>query len=334
MESINNAKPYPKKPLFTSSIVQNQPFPMDKNHTNIKKPMYWSPKEDKILLQKAKENNYKNWMKVASFLPGRTPNQCSARYIRIQPGLNKGLWNEEEDKELLKLYNIYGKNWKVLAKHMPKRTGKQIRDRFINALDLNLNKGGFQSYEDNLILKWYKVYGNAWTKIAKQLTGRSGVMVKCRYRYLLKNKLKVNNEENNFLSKKRKMESNERQDDTETNSSKNDNSIYVNIEKFRIEKSINEIFIKNEKKIVNNPKKNIELTEKIDENPKKNLSYIYDLNNMIIRQNYSNSYYYFIYYLNQLYINLITNNFIVGIRLNYLNRLQNLLTELSEELEK
>lgn len=322
MESTNATKTCLKKPLFTSSIVPDESLPLNKDHSTIKKPMYWSPREDKILLQKAKENNFKNWMKVASFLPGRTPNQCSARYIRIQPGLHKGLWNEEEDQKLLKLYNIYGKNWKILAKHMPNRTGKQIRDRFINALDLNLNKGGFENYEDELILKWYKVYGNAWTKIAKKLTGRSGVMVKCRYRYLMKNK--TNGEEKNFLAKKRKI-SDQRQDDTDTNSSRSGS------EKYRIEKRINEIFIKNDKNIVNLPKKNSTVnTGKNELCKKENVNNLYS--NVIIRENNTNNYNNFIYYLDQLYVNLMANNFIVGLRLNYLNNLENLLTKLSEEL--
>ena len=141
----------------------------------------WSEKEDKVLIEKAKEFNYKNWASVAAFLPGRSPIQCSARYKRIRPGIIKGSWTPQEDAEVLKLYKRYGKDWSKIAKFMKHRTGKQIRDRFLNSLDSNLIKRKFTQEEDEQILYWYKVYGNSWSKIAQQLKGRTGDMVKNRF---------------------------------------------------------------------------------------------------------------------------------------------------------
>lgn len=152
-----------------------------------KKPVIWSKEEDDILIEKSKEYGYKNWALVAAFIPGRTAIQCSARYKRIQPGLVKGAWTPEEDKELLRLFKYYGKNWSNISKSMPKRTGKQIRDRFLNALDENLKKDKFSIEEDKKVIKWYKVYGNAWCKIAKKIKGRTGDMVKNRFYSSLKN---------------------------------------------------------------------------------------------------------------------------------------------------
>ena len=43
---------------------------------------------------------------------------------------------------------------------MPERTGKQIRDRFLNSLDGNLNKNQFSKEEDLKIISLYKIYGN------------------------------------------------------------------------------------------------------------------------------------------------------------------------------
>ena len=108
-----------------------------------KKPSIWSKEEDDILIVKAKDFGYKNWASVAAFIPGRSAIQCSARYKRIQPGLIKGAWTEEEDKQLLRLYNYYGKNWSCISKSMPQRTRKQIRDKFLNALDNKLKKESF-----------------------------------------------------------------------------------------------------------------------------------------------------------------------------------------------
>lgn len=152
-----------------------------------KKPSIWSKEEDDILIVKAKDFGYKNWASVASFIPGRSAIQCSARYKRIHPGLIKGAWNDEEDKELLRLYNYYGKN--CISKSMPQRTGKQIRDRFLNALDNKLKKEKFSFEENKKIIKWYKIFGNSWSKIAKKLKGRTGDMVKNRFYSSLKNHL-------------------------------------------------------------------------------------------------------------------------------------------------
>ncbi len=149
----------------------------------------WKPEEDQILLEKAKEFNYKNWADVAFYLPGRTGIQCSARYKRIQPGLNKGAWTKEEDEELLKLHKKYGNNWSSISKSMPKRTGKQIRDRYLNALEKNLKKEKFSEKEDYKIAKYFLLHGNAWSKIAEHLKGRTGDMVKNRFYSYLKNHL-------------------------------------------------------------------------------------------------------------------------------------------------
>ena len=150
------------------------------------KPNFWTEEEDKILKEKAKEFKYKNWNSIANFIPGRTSIQCSARYRRIRPGLIKGAWDKDEDNKLLSLYEKYGKNWAAISKEMPQRTGKQIRDRFLNSLDTKFERGKFTEEEDQTIIKYYKIYGNSWAKIAKKLKTRTGDMVKNRFYSSLK----------------------------------------------------------------------------------------------------------------------------------------------------
>jgi len=60
------------------------------SNKKIQKSTSWSEEEDKILLKKVEQFNYKNWNIIASFIKGRTGIQCSARYKRIKPGLKKG----------------------------------------------------------------------------------------------------------------------------------------------------------------------------------------------------------------------------------------------------
>ena len=166
----------------------------------ITKPSFWTKEEDDILMEKAQEYNYKNWNAIANFIPGRTSIQCSARYRRIRPGLIKGAWDKEEDAKLLLLYEKYGKNWAAISKEMPHRTGKQIRDRFLNSLDTKFERGKFTEEEDQIIIKYYKIYGNSWAKIAKKLKTRTGDMVKNRFYSSLKKTILKNK---NFLRRKR-----------------------------------------------------------------------------------------------------------------------------------
>ena len=164
------------------------------------KPSFWTKEEDEILMEKAQEYRYKNWNAIAKFIPGRTSIQCSARYRRIRPGLIKGAWDKEEDAKLLMLYEKYGKNWAAISKEMPHRTGKQIRDRFLNSLDTKFERGKFTEEEDQIIIKYYKIYGNSWAKIAKKLKTRTGDMVKNRFYSSLKKTILKNK---NFLRRKR-----------------------------------------------------------------------------------------------------------------------------------
>ena len=151
------------------------------NVEKIGKSIPWTKEDDKLLLMSAKQNNEKNWKKVASSFKGRTSIQCSSRYHRIRPGLTKGHFSREEDLKLISLYKIYGKKWNLIAKEMKNRTGKQVRDRFLNSLAPGVNKKKFTIEEDKKIIKYYKIYGKSWSTIAKYINGRTGDMIKNRF---------------------------------------------------------------------------------------------------------------------------------------------------------
>jgi hypothetical protein len=148
----------------------------------------WTAMEDKLLMFVSRNYGCRNWKAIASHFPGRTQIQCSAHYKRIKPGYNKGLWSHKEDMQLIKLIKLHGKNWCKLSKLMINRTGKQIRDRYLNSLDPNLKRSKFTPNEDLLIQKLYKKYGSKWTLIAGKLPGRSGDMIKNRFYSLVKTK--------------------------------------------------------------------------------------------------------------------------------------------------
>jgi hypothetical protein len=206
--------------LFSSKNEMRQ-------HKEIKKINFWTEEEDKILKEIAKKFNYKNWNSIAEYIPGKNSIQCSSRYRRIRPGLIKGTWKKEEDSRLLSLYEKYGKNWAAISKEMPHRTGKQIRDRFLNSLDTTYKRGKFSEEEDKLILKYHKIYGNKWSQIAKKMKARTGDMVKNRFYSSLKRKL-LNNK--SLLNKKRKLSTSKYKIYPIYNEFNKNNSLFIEID--------------------------------------------------------------------------------------------------------
>mgnify|MGYP002625635696 CR=1 FL=1 len=253
----------------SKNTIKNQ------NYKEIKKPNFWTESEDKILKEKAKEFNYKNWNSISKFIPGRTPVQCSARFRRIKPGLIKGAWGKEEDIKLLSLYDKYGKNWAAISKEMPHRTGKQIRDRFLNNLDTKYERGKFTKEEDKMILKYYKLFGNSWAKIAKKIKTRTGDMIKNRFYSSLKKEV-LNNKDLLLLKRKRCTSKNK----NKLINSKNDSKIIIKKKYNEIDNDINDIKDKKDEKkydFINQNKLN---NSHSPEEYMENINHNYEVNNI------------------------------------------------------
>jgi len=52
------------------------------------------------------------------------------------------------------------------------KTGKQIRERFINKLDPKIKREEWTDEEDRKIIMLYSSIGRKWSEISKHLTGR------------------------------------------------------------------------------------------------------------------------------------------------------------------
>ena len=52
-----------------------------------------------------------------------------------------------------KLIKRVGKNWKLISEMLGSKTGKQIRERYINKLDPNIKKHPWTKEEDIVLIK-------------------------------------------------------------------------------------------------------------------------------------------------------------------------------------
>jgi hypothetical protein len=160
-----------------TSKIKNRIFAIKK----MKQYQVWSKEEDKRLISLVEKFDGRNWKEIARNLGNRSGIQCCSRYKRIRPGIIKGQWTQKEDEILLNLVNKFGRNWSLLSRYMPSRTGKQIRERFVNSLDPSIKKDKFTNDEDKLLLELYSENGTSWSKIAEFFHNRTADMIKNRF---------------------------------------------------------------------------------------------------------------------------------------------------------
>jgi len=74
---------------------------------------------------------------------------------------------------------------------MDGRTGKQVRDRYLNKLRPNIKCGDWSAEEDERLISLLKEVGNRWSLIATHLPGRTEGQVKNRFYSCIKKRLQL-----------------------------------------------------------------------------------------------------------------------------------------------
>ncbi|EAY10330.1 Myb-like DNA-binding domain containing protein [Trichomonas vaginalis G3] len=72
-----------------------------------------------------------NWKQISEYMITRTPRQCRDKYKNyLDPRINTGPWNKEDDEKLLNLVSAIGKKWSQIARNFIGRTDINIKSRY------------------------------------------------------------------------------------------------------------------------------------------------------------------------------------------------------------
>ncbi|KAF8272956.1 hypothetical protein EI94DRAFT_1783312 [Lactarius quietus] len=101
-------------------------------------------------------------------------------------------WSAHEDLLLSRAVAEFDgeADWKTIAQHVPGRTNKACRKRWLHSLSPSIKKSAWTKDEDEKLMSLYKLYGAKWSVIARQIPGRTDDACSKRYREALDPALK------------------------------------------------------------------------------------------------------------------------------------------------
>lgn len=114
--------------MTSAMIIPELPAKKEKK---IPQRKLFSPEEDAFLKFLVMQYGTKDFKKIASFIPGRTPRQVRERYKNyLSPEINNGPWSRDEDALLKAKYEELGPKWSKIAEFFPHRSDINVKNRW------------------------------------------------------------------------------------------------------------------------------------------------------------------------------------------------------------
>jgi hypothetical protein len=120
----------PALPSVSSGDSQNLTEVLEKLLKTPGKNSNWSELEDQLLIEVAKRLR-RNWNKISRYFPDKHKSAIRRRWEnRLDPGIKKANWTEEEDEIIKALIVQKGRKWKKIARSLPSRPPDMVKNRY------------------------------------------------------------------------------------------------------------------------------------------------------------------------------------------------------------
>ncbi|KAJ4973493.1 hypothetical protein NE237_006667 [Protea cynaroides] len=107
---------------------------------NYYKKGLWTVEEDKILMDYIAVHGKGRWNHIAKVTGlKRSGKSCRLRWMNyLSPDVKKGNFSEEEDDLIIRLHNLLGNRWSLIAGRVPGRTDNQVKNHWNHYLSKKL----------------------------------------------------------------------------------------------------------------------------------------------------------------------------------------------------
>ncbi|KAM1300336.1 hypothetical protein EV2_011974 [Malus domestica] len=101
----------------------------------------WTKEEDEILLDYIRVHGRGRWNRIPKVTGlRRSGKSCRLRWLNhLSPNVKRGDFSEEEEDLIIRLHNLLGNRWSLIAGRVPGRTGNQVKNYWNTHLYKKLN---------------------------------------------------------------------------------------------------------------------------------------------------------------------------------------------------